>query len=47
MDRKAEEEPIVELSATTTTPRDALRRMRSRLKIGRTCPSLTFNLRVR
>jgi hypothetical protein len=24
MDRKAEEETIVELSATTTTPRDAL-----------------------
>jgi hypothetical protein len=23
MDRKAEEEPIVELSATTATPRDA------------------------
>jgi hypothetical protein len=38
MDRKAEEEAIVELSATTTTPWDALRRTRSRLKIYRTCP---------
>jgi hypothetical protein len=46
MDRKAEEEPIVELSATTTTPRDALRRTRSRLKIYGTCPSLIFNLRA-
>jgi len=36
MGRKAEEELIVELSATTTTPRDALRRTRSRLKIYRT-----------
>jgi len=32
MGRKAEEELIVELSATTTTPRDAFRRTRSRLK---------------
>src|SRR5215467_8897897 len=37
-DRKAEEEPIVELSATTTTPRGALRRTRSRLKIYWVCP---------
>ena len=39
MDRKAEEELIVELSATTTTPRGALRRTRSRLKIYGTWPS--------
>jgi hypothetical protein len=38
MDRKAEEETIVELSATTTTPRDALRRTRSRLEIQETSP---------
>jgi len=38
MGRKAEEELMVELSAATTTPRDALRRPRSRLKIDRTCP---------
>jgi hypothetical protein len=38
MDRKAEEETIAELSATTTTPRGALRWTRSRLKIDRTCP---------
>jgi hypothetical protein len=38
MDRKAEEEPIVKLSATTTTPRDALWWTRSRLKIYRTRP---------
>jgi hypothetical protein len=31
MDRKAEQKLIAELSATTTTPRDALRRTRSRL----------------
>jgi hypothetical protein len=30
--------PVRELSATTTTPRDALRRTRSRLKIDRTGP---------
>src|SRR5262249_3008278 len=39
MDRKAEEEPIVGLSATTTTPRAARRRTRSRLKTDRSCPS--------
>src|SRR5260370_12735102 len=39
MDRKAEEEPIAELLAATTTPRDALRRTRSRLKICETRPS--------
>jgi hypothetical protein len=39
MDRKAEEEMIMELSATTTTPRDALRWTRSKLKVGRTCPN--------
>jgi hypothetical protein len=33
MDRKAEEETIVELSATTATLRDARRRARSRLEI--------------
>jgi hypothetical protein len=33
MGRQAEEELIVELSATTATPRDALRRTRSRPKI--------------
>jgi hypothetical protein len=41
MARKAEEEPIVELSAATTTPRGAFRRTRSRLKIHGTrlnCP---------
>jgi hypothetical protein len=37
MGRKAEEELMVELSATTATPRDALRRTRHRLKIDRTC----------
>jgi len=42
MARKAEEEPIAELSATTTTPRGACRRTRSRLKIHGTPPrSLT------
>jgi hypothetical protein len=40
MGRKAEEKLIVELSATTTTPRDALRWTRSRLKIGRTRPAM-------
>jgi len=39
MDRKAEEEQIVELSAATTTPRDALRGTRSRLKICGACPN--------
>jgi hypothetical protein len=38
MGRKAEEETIVELSATTTTPRNALRRTRSRLKTYGTRP---------
>jgi hypothetical protein len=38
MGRKAEEETIVELSTTTTTPRNALRRTRSRLKIYGICP---------
>src|SRR5258708_7311981 len=43
MDRKAEEEPIAELLATTTTPRGALRRLcsqpqGSRLKIRGTRP---------
>jgi hypothetical protein len=38
MGRKAEEETIVELSATTATPRDALRWTRSRLKICRARP---------
>jgi len=38
MGRKAEAEPIVELSATTTTPRNALRWTRSRLKICGTRP---------
>jgi hypothetical protein len=37
---KAEEETIVELS--TTTPRNALRRTRSRLKIYGTCPKLAI-----
>jgi hypothetical protein len=37
-DRKAEEELIVELSATTTTQRGAARRTRSRLKICETWP---------
>src|SRR5215467_12805814 len=41
MGRKAEEELIVELSATTTTPRNALRWTRSRLKVYRTCPNRT------
>jgi len=40
MHRKAEEEPIAELLATTTTPRGARRRTRSRPKIGRTHPWL-------
>src|SRR5260370_25253542 len=44
MDRKAEEEPIAELWATTTTPRGALRRLCgkhrcSRLKIHETRPT--------
>jgi hypothetical protein len=39
MDRKTEEEPIAELPATTTTPRDACRRARSRLKIHGTRPN--------
>jgi hypothetical protein len=39
MDRKAEEQLIVELSATMTTPRDAFRWTRSRMKIDRACPS--------
>jgi hypothetical protein len=38
MGRTAEEETIVGLSATTTTPRDALRWTRSRLKIYGACP---------
>jgi hypothetical protein len=38
MGRKAEEETIVELSATTTTPRDALRWTRSTLKTDRARP---------
>jgi len=38
MGHKAKEELTVELSATTTTPRGALRRTPSRLKIDRTCP---------
>jgi peptide/nickel transport system substrate-binding protein len=46
MHRKAEEEPIAELWATTTTPRGALRRTRSRPKIHRTHPGLRRSGRI-